>query len=365
VTRTRLIWIGLFALSLSARSCAAVRWPRQPDRDESSYIAVASSLASLDGFSREGRPETDISPLFPALHAVTIWATGDARVAGVALAILISAAVPLLAGLVFRSAFGEPAGIAAGAAVALHPYLIVAAQQIQPGSLAAVAILCFVWLWMRGRLELAGLMAGLGYLVRPELIFLLPSWLAVELPRRRHARARLTHAGMIGLAVCVPMLLYLRLAVGRWCLTGKDLWVYAVGVGQAMTGGGPVLWMDAERLTREISGILSHIVSHPSLFLKGYAVRSGLMLANLSSLVTPPVLAAAAAGLAWAWRRDRHALALVGFPMLLLALLPIGMTIRRHLMSVAPILIGLAGLGILALGQAMVRRWGGGAGGGR
>ncbi len=363
MTRARLIWSGIFALSLSVRSCTAVWWPRQLDRDESSYIAVAGSLAGLDGFVREGRPETDISPLFPALHAVTIWATGDAWVAGTALAILISAAVPLLAGLVFSSAFGEPAGIAAGAAVALHPYLILAAQEIQPGSLAAVTVLCFVWLWSRGHLEAAGIMAGLGYLVRPELIFLLPLWLAVELSRRRHARARLTRAGMTGLAVCVPMLLYLRLAAGRWCLTGKDLWVYTVGVGQAMTGGGPISWMDAERLTRETSGIVSHIVSHPSLFLKGYAVRSGLMLANLCWLVTPPVMAAAAVGLAWAWRRDRRALALTCFPMLLLVLLPIGMTIRRHLISVAPILIGLAGLGILALSQAMLRRWGDRAGG--
>jgi len=362
VTRARLIWIGIFAVSLSARLCAASWWPRQPDRDESSYIAVASSLASLDGFVRDGRPEIDISPLFPEFHAVTIWAIGDERAAGVAVAILISSVVPLLTGLVFRSAFGASAGIAAGAAVALHPYLILSAQEIQPGQLAAVAILCFVWLRLRGHLELAGLTAGVGYVVRPEMVFLLPAWLAVEMRLRRHARGRLLSAGAIGLAACVPMLLYLRLAVGRWCLTGKDVWVYAVGVGQAMAGGGPISWLDAERLTRETSGILSHILSHPSLFLKGYAIRSGLMLANLSSVVMPAVLAAAAVGIVWAWRRDRRALALVCIPALLLVVLPIGMTLRRHLLSVAPLPIGFAGLGMLAVCQALLRRWRGEAG---
>ena len=192
--------------------------------------------------------------------------------------------------------------------------------------------------------------------MRPELIFLIPAWLAMAL-RSSPERARLTRAGLVGLAACVPMLVHLRLAVGRWCLTGKDRWVYAVGVGQAMTDGQPVSWIDVEQLTRETSGILPHILSDPSLFLKGYVVRSGLMLANLCALVTPLFLAAAVVGIAWAWRRDRRALALVCFPMLLLAVLPIGMTIRRHLLSVAPILIGLAGIGTLAVGQAVARRW--------
>jgi len=85
-------WLtGLLVVGLASGLRAAyVLWdPSAPNNDQLAYARVAESLVAGQGFARDGTPETHISPLFPALHALLIPIARSEIQAGVILAVLV------------------------------------------------------------------------------------------------------------------------------------------------------------------------------------------------------------------------------------------------------------------------------------
>src|SRR3989441_2456902 len=111
------------------------------------------------------------SPLYPAAVA-GLAATGlRLELAGRATALLAGlAALPFLHQLVRRCA-GERAADAAVLVAAVHPALVKASAQVLPETLAGALLLA--WLVVR-RAGVAGALAGVAYLARPEGVLLLP-----------------------------------------------------------------------------------------------------------------------------------------------------------------------------------------------
>jgi len=283
-------WILIFLLALTVRLTVLELRPRETNQDETTYVLLAEHLARGEGFTRGSSAETHVAPLFPVLHAAVILSGVDPRSAGIGLALIVGSLLPVVTGLLFARVLGSAPGIAAALAVTLHPFLASFSRWIQPESLAALLVIGFVLLWHRGALRSAGVVLALGYLARPEVLLLLPVWAAVVLADRKVPRRRMLIAIGCCIVVTLPYLIYLWSATGRFCITGKDVWVYINGIAQVETGNQPVSPAILSRLEQEVPGVAWHILTHPLSFLSGYAVRWGYMLRNLVSLILWPLV---------------------------------------------------------------------------
>ena len=357
MNRRLLVWLGVFCLALAARTTYALWRGAAPNNDELAYVQLAQHMAEGEGFVRGMEPEVHVSPLFPSIHALSVRLTTEGQGTGILLALLISSLIPVAVGTLFERHFGYASGLTAALFIALHPYLIAFGRMIQPEGLTAVLYIWFLALWMRGNLEMGGIVLGLAYLSRPEAFLLMPPWVAIETWRRRHAPARVILAVSLFLLVCSPQLVYLKAATGRFCLSGKDLWVYVNGIAQVYTNNQPVPLELLRQLEKEVTGIFSHILGDPLLFLDGYLFRGRILLENLAFLITLPAIPLMVVGLFLCWTRSRSTCLVICFPLIILFIMPVGMTHRHHLLTVLPILVGMAGAGTALLGQRLYELW--------
>lgn len=349
-------WWLVFLGALVVRIAYLAVRPVELGGDERAYLELATSLADGAGYERQGVAETHISPLFPSLHAALIRLLGQVELAGVGFALVLGALVPLVVGWTFTRALDAHRGKWAAVAVALHPKTFAYAHEVQPELLSALLLLWFVALWIDRDIPWAGVVLGLGYLTRPELMLLLPAWLGLVLVRRDAAPRRVLLALVGFLAVALPFLLYLHAVEGRLCISGKDRWVYVLGLGQYLTNDGPVPMPLIRSLQAQVAGCAAHITEYPALFVRAYLFRASLLVQDTLSLVLLPVVPLVLMGLRVVLRNAGSARWPLLLPFQLALVIPAGLTVMRHAVPWLPILIGLAGVGACE-GWTRFRKW--------
>ena len=340
--------MALFALALLLRVGLAVQRASPDDGDQRLYRELATSMADGHGYVLDGAPKTTVHPLLPMLHATAIRVFGNAERTGIMLTLLIGSLLPLVAGRTVAMMLGFESGLASGALLAVEPHHALASMRLEPDLLAA--LLCF---WLAGLLwrrawSLAGVVVGLGYLTRPELLLLAPA--AAVLARMRGASVgAVVRLLVTALAVSLVFLLFVHEATGRFALSGKDRWQYLLGVHQWRSGNQPLDPAAIPALREEIGGPLQHLSSNPREFFLGYGYRSGLYFRNLLRQLGFVLLPVAIFGALDAWRRSRPALACLVLPLVLLPVYPLVGTFFRHSFVAGSVLLALAGVGFLSI----------------
>ncbi|HZN54644.1 MAG TPA: hypothetical protein VFB67_04920 [Candidatus Polarisedimenticolaceae bacterium] len=339
--------VAAFLLALAVRTGIAIAHPPPLDLDQRNHLDLATSMARGEGYVAEGRAETHIQPLVPALLAVAIRAMPvDPEIASRIVALILSALLAPACGAAFAAALGPREGIAAAAAVALEPHLALRGAYLEPEATAALLAAWLSLALLRARAELSGSILGFLFLTRPEWIFVAPVG-AIALVRRGVPARRLAGGAAIlaGLVAVVP--LYLHALGGEWGISGKTRWVYLNGVHQWRSGNRPLPQDEVPALAREIGSPLSHAAAHPSEFVQGYLYRSWLLARNLARALDVVLVPLAVAGLALALAARPAAAAALAVPLAVLPVLPIGATYFRHTLELTPVLLGFAASGAL------------------
>jgi 4-amino-4-deoxy-L-arabinose transferase-like glycosyltransferase len=215
-----------------------------PATDETAYLRSGVSLVEGDGFGREGHAELHFPPFVPFLLGLASRVVDDPHTGAVVLSCLASTALIVPLALLGRRVAGAAAGVATAWIAALAPGLSTSLVNRGAGSEAEylLVVVSAVWLVVsaadhRGRarvvrLAAAGLLVGLGYLTRPEGLFVaVPLGLAVVVLGRRGAGGRrrrlLSTAGLVAafavpvVACVVPYAAYLHRHTGSWELSAK------------------------------------------------------------------------------------------------------------------------------------------------
>jgi len=175
-------------------------------------------------------------PLYPVAMAGAYAVVGDWERAGQLVSVLASSLAILPLWFLTRRLFGERAALAAALIYALSPYPVRLSADVLTTGLYLALTLLALWAavagfgtWRPGWCLLAGLAAGLSYLVRLDGIVLgalLAGWSVVWRPRewRAEPRRRALAVAALGLALAAtagPYLIYLRLDTGTWMVSRK------------------------------------------------------------------------------------------------------------------------------------------------
>lgn len=188
-------------------------------------------------------------PGYPAAIAATYPLVHDWETAGVAVSLVAGVVTVLPLAAVARIAgLTGPAFAATVLGLALAPYPARYAAMVRSEALYALLVLVAVWLVVRPRAwpGVAGLAAGLAYLVRPEglgLVLPLAVWLA-----RKRAWSSVVALALGTALVAAPYVGYLRWDTGGWIVSRKAANVVSLGI-HAATGKGEVVTQDASDRT--------------------------------------------------------------------------------------------------------------------
>lgn len=340
--RTTLALAVLLLLAGSVRLARVAFFPPSIDGDERAYMDVATELAAGGGYGRDSVPETGISPLFPLLHAAGIALGVPPLAAGRSVALLASAALAPLCALVAALAAGRLAGLVAGLVVALHPALVAASASLQPEGLAALLTAGGVLALQLRREMPASVATSLAGLARPEVMLLPP--VVAMLAARRGWRPALT-ALVPAILLLGPFVGFVAATTGRVALTGKDRWVFALGIEQYERRGAPIPMPAAKSRLAGIdhSGVAGWALANPAAALRGYAWRTGLLARTAFRTIGGAVAILAAAGAFVALRRRGPAIPVL-LPLLLLPVMPVGFVLGRHCLPLVPVAAILSGI---------------------
>jgi 4-amino-4-deoxy-L-arabinose transferase-like glycosyltransferase len=201
---------AIFLLALAARLAVVVVTGASTARfgDAPAYQLAARALAETGRYPAKTDEYYFRPPGYAAfLAVVTLGHPDRVRVAKAASAVLGALACLLLAAIAVRLFRRRDVAIAAGAAAALDPSLVMVTSDVQSEPLFLVLILSAGFLLLAGvdrpsstLLFVAGVAMGLAILTRPSAIFVAPL-LAAPLGARRwplRARAHLAAAGVLG-----------------------------------------------------------------------------------------------------------------------------------------------------------------------
>jgi hypothetical protein len=351
------VWLAVFALALALRVGVAVIDPPLFDGDQRAYVRLAESMAEGGGYILEGETHLTIHPLIPTLSAVLVPLTrGNPRAAGMAVAILAGALLPVMVGRVVQTILGPRFGLGAAILVAVHPHYILRSTMVEPDLLAALLGFYLVGLLRQRAAILAGAVLGLAYLNRPEWFLLLPVVVGFLVYRRTPWR-RIAACVAVFLALSAVFLLFVRVESGRWALSGKDHWQYLLGVHQWRTGGQPLELAEIPELRRDVGTPWEHFRSRPREALAGYGYRWALLLRNLWRQVGILLLPFLATGTWYWWKTARSDLALLAMPLYLLPILAAVGTFYRHSIPSSVVMTAVAGVGVALAWGALFPRW--------
>jgi hypothetical protein len=225
-------WLALFLLAAGLRFAALSTYERQhplaqvPVIDEQSYERWGQRIAAGDWLGDEVFFQ---EPLYPYFIGVVYSLAGEPPAARAALRriqVLLGAATCVLVAALSRRAFGPAPGFLAGLLLALHgPTLLLPAWLLKP-NLFLPLLAGLAWLLLstssapgaapRGRLFALGVLAGLGALLRGNMLLLLPILCAAPLLlalRQRQAgllRKLSACAAILGGVLCVLLPVALR-----------------------------------------------------------------------------------------------------------------------------------------------------------
>ena len=230
-------WTAVFVLALLARCLYAAQFPPSAPLesvDAQGYHALALNLLAGRGFTLNAEPpfvpDAIRTPLYPAFVAL-VYAVGGPVPALVAWfqGLLDAFTALVLVDLVRRLAGGGWWAWAAGLLYALNPTAWRFSNELLTEILLAAVLAWLLWVYVRladrrpwGWLVVAGVLAGLAALIKPNVVAL-PLLVALAVGSLRPAgaapyqrlRAALTVLVVAGL-VLSPWLLRNRMVFGRW-----------------------------------------------------------------------------------------------------------------------------------------------------
>ena len=223
-------WFGaaLFVVALLPRLFAAIAWTREPVWDGHYYDFGARRIAAGWGYSDQlvidGVPTWHAwchYPVgYPALLSVAYRIFGPGQYVAPLLNAVAGALMAVVVYRLARYATGEPRARIAGLLVALWPGLIVYAALLMTEPVAALFLLCAAWAAARHRgsgwaSASAGILLGLGTLVRPQSILLAPAVGLFALGARGHDRPTARRRALRSSAIATAAAL---LVVSPWTI---------------------------------------------------------------------------------------------------------------------------------------------------
>lgn len=229
--------ILLVALALRALWAFGVLRDRVVWGDEPFYLWLGRNLTTTGFYSFTGSWDVHHTPLYPLVSGLVYLLTGDLQRASDLCYLLFGTLLVLPVYALGRDLYGQAAGLASAAVVAVLPSLVVGpllwGTMTEPPFLFLVA--GGMWgLWRGVRrgwtagYALAGVAFGLAYLARPEAIWYpvaLGGYLALVGLLRREWRAvpwlRLLALGGAFLLAIFPYLAYVRVHTGHWMVSEK------------------------------------------------------------------------------------------------------------------------------------------------
>lgn len=222
---------GLFGLALTVRAVAA--WQTAAIfNDGPLYLRVASLF-------RQGAFHEALAhhyhPLYPMATALSSTLTGDLETAGVWVSVLSGSAAVVAGYFFWCRSFGRGPAWIAGVLLALHPYAVIFSSDVQSeGLYFALFLSAVAALWRGieeasiGRSAVAGALAGLAYLVRPEGIGLVAVGAGFAALLLFRGRLRVTGFARIAVPLALgavvvagPYVVNLHALTGEWRLTQK------------------------------------------------------------------------------------------------------------------------------------------------
>ncbi|MGH7731685.1 MAG: ArnT family glycosyltransferase [Candidatus Eiseniibacteriota bacterium] len=250
-------WLAVLAIALAARLAFALLMPPRilwPDGHE--YEAVARSLVEHGTYGRQTlRP-----PGYPTLIAGVYALFGENLLALRVVESVLGAASVAILGLAGAATFGSAAGFIGAALMALHPVLaFLPSTQYSENTLVLVLVAALAAgfaAWRRGglwRWAAAGGLFGIGALVRPTTVFMLPGlglgwFLLMRRDRRRIAPMLVALAAL--LVTVAPWVMRCHRVHGQWFFVatggGRQFWVGNNARATAETSS-PTQWNAAER----------------------------------------------------------------------------------------------------------------------
>jgi hypothetical protein len=351
------------ALAVLAATVRALVWQRTAAifNDGPVFIGLARLIDEGEWGAVIAHP---FHPLYPLAIAVSHLGFEDWETAAVAVSVVSGAAAVALLFVFLRDAFDRRTAWIGGLVLAVHPYAVFFASDVQSDGLYLACFLgavALLWKAFRsGRWPLAaaaGGAAGIAYLIRPEgvgAVLVGVALAALAVARRRWSPGRgiawvaaLTTAALLLMA---PYLVALRGQTGAWVLTQKKSMAALSGLDPDDSRGG--IW----RLDATVDGAV--MAAHPFL--------ETVVRGPRAPALSPAPAAAPATRSAWARHGEATrelGLALISTlrPELLVVLLVGCFSPRRRPGPRGTFVLGFAGLYLvvlygLALGAGYVSR---------
>jgi 4-amino-4-deoxy-L-arabinose transferase-like glycosyltransferase len=270
--------VALLLAALVARLGFAFGTPRQihwPDGRENE--AVALSLLEHGSYGTQTLRPPGYPTLIAGIYSITGRDLLALRIVEAVLGTLVVGAIAAI-GAAF---FGPAAGWLAGALAALHPVLaFLPSTQYSENTLLLALVPAFgmgVWAARRGgmwRWALTGALFGLGALVRPNSVLLVPGFaaglaLALRGARRSLVLPALVAAGALALTVA-PWIVRCHEVHGRWFFVatggGRQFWF---GNNPAATGSTRTVTMPDSALMAELMRLPDEAARERLLYARG------------------------------------------------------------------------------------------------
>lgn len=242
--RTLILLALILVLGFGLRAYRVVEPLATPGDDARAYYALASSLYEEGSYGGPGfRDASDWSPGAPLLYAASFYVTGGAREGTARIVeLLLGLAAILVVYLLGRRLNCRPAGLIAAFGVAVYPPFIHSTGALfsEPPAISTLpaAVLAFLWASEQRRLRvwlLPGLLFGLTALIRPDY---LPVGIAFAiLAAIRIGRERGWRPGLAGAALFLAALLA---PIVPWTVHNQIVLDRTVPIS---TGGGKALYV--------------------------------------------------------------------------------------------------------------------------
>ena len=380
--RHRREFLSLFLFSIVVRVAWLLIYPRVIENEGAQYARLAQNLFAHRGYVDMRGPVTMISPLYSIFIGTVTLAFRNAELAARVVSLIAGALLPVLIFLVAERIYGYRTACVAGALAAVQPTLVALSASAYSEGLYLMLLMAACYgtlITFEGKHHwgplLAGVCAGLAYLVKPEgllyaLLFaawvVVAGWFVHSDLRGGLARSGLSLA--ISLAVALPFMIFLTSKTGHFQWEGKspinDNIMLRMNTGlsypEANTGLGPNLSEDGVALEDDQ---FVYANTHPvplstklHLIVDGWPVRflSLLRTFNWAAYLGSPVVWLLALGglFRGPWtriRRAHEALLCIMIILLVFVLSTMRFVWSRFLFAILPLILIWAAHGIVAL----------------
>jgi Dolichyl-phosphate-mannose-protein mannosyltransferase len=229
----------IFAAALIIRAGSSILFSGEIDGEGAEYARLAQNLLAGRGYIGIGHEGTNLffPPLFPFLIAGVTLITGDADISGRLISIIMGALLIVPVYLISRRMYGKTIGLGSAALIAFHPYLVQFSTTVhcEPTYLTFLMAALYSAMYATENptglsFTIAGILYGLAYLVRPEVLILMLVgttfiFLGIILFRRQVSRATVGRILLVPFAfvvVAAPYVCWLSLQIGEFRMEGKS-----------------------------------------------------------------------------------------------------------------------------------------------